>query len=141
MKITRYHEGHFSGVDRLWRACFPGDPARNHAAAAIPAKLALGKRLGEELILVAEDPAGEVIGTVMAGYDGHRGWLYAVAVAPAGRRRGTGAALVERACDCLRELGCNKVNLQIRAGNEAVTEFYRSLGFAVEPRVSMGREI
>ena len=74
----------------------------------------------------------------MAGYDGHRGWLYSVAVSKEHRRRGIGKKLIEEAVDSLSEMGCVKVNLQIRAENYEVKEFYESLGFAVEERISMG---
>ena len=137
MRIVTYQDRHFASVDRLWRACFPDDPPRNRAEAAIPAKLALG----DGLLLVAEDDDGCVIGTAMAGYDGHRGWLYAVAVHPNRRRSRIGRSLVEEACARLATLGCVKVNLQVRAGNAATAEFYRKLGFAEEPRISMGREL
>ncbi len=76
----------------------------------------------------------------MAGYDGHRGWFYAIAVDPDCRRSGIGAALVRQARARLERLGCRKINLQIRARNEAVATFYQSLGTEVEPNTSMGRE-
>lgn len=82
---------------------------------------------------------GAVLGTILAGYDGHRGWLYSVAVDPANRRSGIGAALVRHAQRALAELGCMKVNLQIMSGNEAVAGFYEKLGFTVEARISMGK--
>ncbi|HUQ13496.1 MAG TPA: GNAT family acetyltransferase [Novosphingobium sp.] len=135
--ILAYQNRHFDGVDRLWRTVFPGDPPRNRAAQAIPAKLALG----DDLLLVAETPEGAVIGTIMAGWDGHRGWLYAVAVDPAAQRGGVGRRLVEAALARLAERGCGKVNLQVREGNEAVVAFYHRLGFDVEPRTSMGRTL
>ncbi len=137
MIVIPYHDRHFDGVDALWRTCFPNDPPRNRAETAIPAKLALD----DGLLLVAEDGTGKVIGTIMAGYDGHRGWLYAVAVDAASQRSGLGTALVEEACLRLHARGCVKVNLQVRAGNEAVAAFYRKLGFAEEPRISMGRSL
>ncbi|MBB4859999.1 ribosomal protein S18 acetylase RimI-like enzyme [Novosphingobium chloroacetimidivorans] len=137
MKVIGYQPRHFDQVDALWQACFPDDPPRNRAAAAIPAKLALG----DGLLLVAEDAAGRVLGTIMAGYDGHRGWLYAVASDPGHRGKGIGRALVEEACRRLAELGCVKVNLQVRAGNQSVAEFYRKLGFGEEARISMGRAL
>jgi len=137
MHIANYHDDHFVGVDRLWRRAFPDDPPRNHAASAIPIKLALK----DDLFWVALDEAGAIIGTTMAGWDGHRGWLYSVAVDERQRRSGVGKALVEHAITALHERGCAKVNLQIRAGNEEVAAFYESLGFAVEPRTSMGRQI
>jgi ribosomal protein S18 acetylase RimI-like enzyme len=77
----------------------------------------------------------------MAGYDGHRGWLYAVAVHPEQRRVGLGERLVRCAEDALTERGCMKINLQLLASNEATAEFYRSLGYTVEPRVSMGKVV
>jgi len=137
MKIVAYEEQHFDGVDELWHAYFPDDPPRNQAAQAIPAKLVME----DNLFLVAEDQSGRVIGTTMAGYDGHRGWLYAVAVSPAHQGEGVGKRLVEEACQRLRETGCIKVNLQLRADNAEVQAFYEGLGFAAEDRISMGREL
>jgi ribosomal protein S18 acetylase RimI-like enzyme len=77
----------------------------------------------------------------MAGYDGHRGWLYALAVAPPHRRQGVGSLLVSHAERELTRKGCVKINLQILEGNESVTAFYAGLGFSVEKRVSMGKRI
>ena len=137
MRISAYRPEHFDGVRALWEQCFPVDPPRNRAEAAIPTKLAQD----DGLLFVAEGSEGEVLGTVMAGYDGHRGWLYAVAVAPAQRQCGVGRALVERACAELAAHGCGKVNLQVREGNEAAAAFYEALGFAREPRISLGRSL
>ena len=136
-QIVPYHSSHFDGVDRLWRRAFPNDPPRNRAAHAIHVKL----EHADGLFWVALDPTDSVIGTMMAGWDGHRGWLYSVAVDECARRGGVGRALVEHAVKALKAVGCAKVNLQIRAGNEAVAQFYEALGFAIEPRTSMGREI
>ena len=137
IRIVEYRADHFAGIDRLWRIVFPDDPPRNRAEFAIPAKLALE----DGLLLVAETAGAKVVGTVIAGWDGHRGWLYAVAVDPDAQRQGVGRALVAAALDRLTACGCGKVNLQIRAGNTAVVAFYERLGFAVEPRTSMGRTI
>jgi ribosomal protein S18 acetylase RimI-like enzyme len=82
-----------------------------------------------------------VAGTIMAGYDGHRGWLYSLAVAPEHRRRGIGSALVRHAEQELRKRGCLKINLQILEANAAVAAFYEALGYAVEPRVSLGKRL
>ena len=76
----------------------------------------------------------EVIGTVLAGYEGHRGWLYSVAVHPAHRRRGLGAS-------ALTERGCMKINLRIVSTDESVKTFYEALGYSIEPRLSMGKKI
>lgn len=139
--IAPYRPEQFDQVDALWRACFPGDPPHNSAAAAIPPKL----EVQPELFLVAEEEGaeeeGRVIGTAMAGWDGHRGWLYAVAVDPARRRGGVGRALVCAAEAGLAALGCGKVNLQVRAENAGVAAFYEGLGYAVEERVSMGKRL
>lgn len=73
--------------------------------------------------------------------DGVRGWLYHLAVASEFRRRGFATGLVRAAEDGLRRLGCPKVNLQIRPTNHEVVAFYRSVGYEVEERVSMGRRL
>jgi ribosomal protein S18 acetylase RimI-like enzyme len=75
----------------------------------------------------------------MAGYDGHRGWLYAIAVHPDWRRSGLGSRLVRHAERALAGLGCMKINLQLLATNSATVDFYESIGYVVEPRVSMGK--
>ena len=77
----------------------------------------------------------------MAGYDGHRGWLYAVSVRCAYRGAGVGAALVREAERRLVSLGCAKINLQVRGNNAAVVGFYERLGYAVEDRVSLGKPV
>jgi ribosomal protein S18 acetylase RimI-like enzyme len=82
---------------------------------------------------------GKVVATVIAGYDGHRGWINYVAVAPEERRRGCGSAMMREAEDRLRIAGCPKVNLQIRHGNVDVIAFYASLGYVQDEVVSMGR--
>lgn len=74
--------------------------------------------------------------TTLAGYDGHRGWLYLVAVDPGFRAAGIGTGLVQ-----LPALGCTKINLQVLGTNSAVVDFYRSTGYAVEDLISMGRRI
>ena len=136
IRIEPYREAHFHGVRALWLEAFPGDPPHNRAEVAIPAKLAVQP----ELLLVALD-GDEVVGTTMAGYDGHRGWLYSVAVRQSHRRAGVGTLLIEEAERRLIELGCTKINLQVRAENAAVAAFYRGLGYEVEERVSMGKRL
>jgi len=75
----------------------------------------------------------------MGGYDGHRGWLYAVAVLEPHRLTGLGARLVREAEQRLEELGCSKINLQVRSSNTEVTGFYEALGYQSGERVSMGK--
>ncbi|PSJ43238.1 GNAT family acetyltransferase [Allosphingosinicella deserti] len=134
--ISHYRDAHFDGVDALWREAFPNDPPYNRAELAIPAKLAVQP----ELFLVAEDEE-RVVGTAMAGYDGHRGWLYAVAVRGSHRGRKIAAALIREAEARLAALGCTKVNLQVRADNDVVVNLYASLGYEIEPRISMGKRL
>ncbi|KTE10728.1 GNAT family acetyltransferase [Sphingopyxis sp. H115] len=136
MAIRRYRPSDFDGVQSLWEEAFPNDPPWNRAKAAIPAKLAFQP----DLLFVAVE-GGAVIGSVMAGYDGHRGWLYAMAVRRDCRRGGVGTALVREAERALAALGCEKVNLQVRASNEAVARFYTKLGYAIEDRISLGRRL
>ena len=93
-----------------------------------------------ELFLVAVEES-RVIGTVMGGYDGHRGWVYSVAVDGSDRHRGVGSVLMSEIEHALRALGCLKVNLQIVGSNSRVVEFYRRLGFSVEDRISMGKRL
>ena len=132
MKIRKIQEKDRSSLIKLWQRVFPDDPPHNEPSKVIEAKLAV-----DDLIFVAESK-NEIVGGCMAGYDGHRGWLYAVAVSPEHRRSGTGAQLVKHAMQVLKELGCIKVNLQIRSTNTEVATFYESLGFAMEDRLSMG---
>jgi len=132
MKIRKFEENDKAALIKLWQTVFPDDPPHNEPSTVIEAKLDV-----DDLIFVAESN-GAIIGACMVGYDGHRGWLYAVAVDPAYRRNGAGAKLVRYSLQVLRQLGCVKVNLQIRSTNTGVAEFYKSLGFNVEDRLSMG---
>lgn len=132
MKIRQFCEFDRSDLIKLWHAVFPDDPSHNEPSKVIEAKLAI-----DNLIFIAEHE-GLIIGACMAGYDGHRGWLYAVAVCNEQRRSGVGSALVQHAIQALKVMGCIKVNLQIRATNTEVTTFYKSLGFIIEERLSMG---
>ena len=136
MEVRPYETADFDGVKLLWQEVFPGDPPWNRAESAVPAKLAFQP----SLLLVAVD-GEEVIGSVMAGYDGHRGWLYSVAVREKNRGSGVGTTLVRQAEQALLTLGCGKINLQVRTTNEAVIRFYKGLGYAVEERVSLGRRL
>lgn len=96
--------------------------------------------LDDGLFLVA-DSGGAVEGTVMAGYDGHRGWIYYLAVVPDRRRSGVGSELMAEAERRLLERGCPKVNLQVRADNEASVGFYRALGYSPDAVVSLGKRL
>lgn len=125
-----------SSVIALWETVFPDDPPHNAPPKVFDAKLAVG----DDMLLVAVE-GDAVVGTTMAGYDGHRGWLHKVAVLPEYRRRGLATDLVRHAIRSLRSAGCTKVNLQIRATNADVRAFYEGLGFELEERLSMARHI
>lgn len=84
---------------------------------------------------------GEVVGTVMAGYEGHRGWVNYLAVDPSRQKQGLGRRLMEWSETRLRERGCPKINLQVRQGNEAVLAFYAALGYADDNVVSLGKRL
>ena len=97
-------------------------------------------RVQPELFLVAQDGT-EVVGSVMAGFDGHRGWIYYLAVAGSHQQRSLGRALMQQAEKLLVEMGCPKVNLMVRSTNEAVIGFYRRLGYEQDDVVSMGKRL
>lgn len=96
--------------------------------------------LGDSLFLVAVAESG-VVGTVMAGYDGHRGWINYLGVALGQQGTGLGQRMMAEAEDRLVSLGCPKINLQIRSENVAVQEFYRRLGYLPDDVVSMGKRL
>jgi ribosomal protein S18 acetylase RimI-like enzyme len=135
--ITPYVDAvHRSQVEALWKTVFGYEAAHNNPRLAIDKKL----EVDDQLFFVAVEEM-TVVGTIMAGYDGHRGWLYSVAVAPSHRRQGIGSRLVLHAERALSRKGCVKINLQILEDNESVVAFYAALGFSVEKRVSMGKRI
>lgn len=135
--ITHFvNSTHRSQVIALWEVVFGYESAHNSPCLVIDKKIATG----DQLFFVAISSTA-VVGTIMAGYDGHRGWIYSVAVHPEHRKQGIGSGLVSHAERALAERGCMKINLQIMEGNEDVAAFYSSLGYSVEKRVSMGKRI
>jgi ribosomal protein S18 acetylase RimI-like enzyme len=116
----------FGGLTKPWN-----DPKKD-----IARKL----KVQRELFLVAELD-GVVVGVVMAGYEGHRGWVNYLAVDIGQRRRGIGTALMRDVERRLRLLGCPKINLQIRRENAAVQSFYAALGFTDDAVVSLGKRL
>nr|WP_281497138.1 GNAT family acetyltransferase [Ornithinimicrobium sp. F0845] len=81
----------------------------------------------------------ELVGTAMVGHDGHRGWVYYLAVAPGRRRDGVGRCLMEACEQWLRDRGAPKVQLMVRQGNAAVVEFYAALGYTDQGTITLGR--
>lgn len=120
----------------LWRACGLTVPYNDPAS---DFRFALA---GEaSAVLVARLECGRVCATAMVGHDGHRGWLYYVAVDPMLQRQGVGAEIVAAAEAWLRERGVVKAQLLVRETNTAVVAFYEKLGFEVAPRVVMAKWI
>lgn len=91
--------------------------------------------------LLVLQSGGRVVGSVMAGYDGHRGWVNYLAVDPAHRGQGYGALLMAEAERQLARAGCAKVNLQVRTTNEHAVDFYMRLGYQVDDVVSLGKRL
>jgi len=135
MRIREFRRGEEDAVVALWLACELTRPW-NDPRKDIERKLAHSPAL----FLVGEDE-GVVVGTVMAGYDGHRGWINYLAVHPSRRGQGLGRALMDAAEDRLRALDCPKINLQVRAGNEAARAFYAAIGYEQQELVDFGRRL
>lgn len=135
MQIRAFREQDEEQVVALWHAC--GLPrAWNDPHKDIARKL----RVDRELFLVGEQD-GRVIASVMAGYEGHRGWVNYLAVHPAHRRSGHGAQLMRRVEALLEAAGCPKVNLQVRTGNSEALAFYRALGYAQDEVLALGKRL
>jgi ribosomal protein S18 acetylase RimI-like enzyme len=155
--VRSFAPGDRTRVVRLWEACGLTRPW-NDPYSDIDRKL----DRDAELLLVGEVPvaeaaaatatttaaaaagatmAGGVVATVMAGYDGHRGWINYLAVDPDHRGEGHGRTMMEAAETRLLALGCPKVNLQVRTDNPDAVAFYEALGYLEDAVVSMGRRL
>ena len=130
--VRPFAPGDEDAVVALWKACdlvVPhNDPLRD-----IARKL----RVNPEWFLLAVSE-GQVVGSCMVGYEGHRGWINYLAVAPELRRSGLATLLMREAERLLRDAGCPKINLQVRSGNRDVIAFYRSLGYRMDDVASLG---
>jgi len=133
--IRPFKEGDEDALVSLWNMCKLTVPWNN------PYKdIARKLKVQAELFLVGylED---KLIASVMAGYDGHRGWINYFAVHPDFQARGYGKQLMDNVENGLRELGCPKINLQIREENDKVFSYYQKLGFVEEKRINMGKRL
>jgi len=136
-QIEEYNDKmHREQVIELWQKTSGSGAAHNVPALAIDKKL----EIDDGLFLVGTKN-GDIIGTVMAGYDGHRGWIYSLAVFPMYREQGVGSALLSHVEQKLSSLGCMKINLQVREGNDAVEKFYVPNGYSIETIISMGKRL
>ncbi|ATF86604.1 MULTISPECIES: GNAT family acetyltransferase [Burkholderiaceae] len=140
LSIRIFERADTERVIALWIEAFPSYSERSaphrDPRFAIEMKLATQP----ELFFVALRGA-RLVGTVMAGYDGHRGWLYSFAVANDARRLGIGRAMMAHAEAELAALGCRKINLQVLQDNDEACRFYAALGYQVEPLVSFGKRL
>ena len=138
--IRRVRSDDMKAIIALWRDVFPeyNEPTRpqRDPRANIARKIAFGDGL---FWLMEIDR--RIVATAMAGYDGHRGWIYSIGVAPSERRRGHGRALLAHAEAQLRELGCPKINIQVLAANEEALHFWRAAGYQPDPVVGLGRRL
>lgn len=147
--IEPYRDAFFGGVKALWEESFPDDPPWNRAEIAIPAKMAQqpdlfvvavdrsGSDAGQ--VVGGEVVGGQVVGAALGGYDGHRGWIYSVAVREHRRREKLGARLVGAMEARFAELGCVKINLQVRSLNLGLVNFYHGVGYRTDDRITMGK--
>ena len=135
MKIRTFNLDDENAVVQLWQACDLvrswNDPHRD-----------IARKLSEqpELFLVGEVD-GAVMATAMAGFDGHRGWVYYLAVDPRHRNRSYGRALLKEVERLLLALGCPKLNLLVRSSNVKFIDFYRKLGYAQDEVVTLGKRL
>ena len=134
MTIRNYESADRGQVVALWNEIFPGSTGHNDPSESIDRKVA-----SKDGLFFVDADGDTIVGTVLAGYDGHRGWLYSLAVSSDRQRCGIGTKLVRHAEHVLAQRGCPKLNLQVRADNAAVVAFYESLGYQTEERVSMGK--
>jgi ribosomal protein S18 acetylase RimI-like enzyme len=129
LSIAPIGDADIAGVIALWQACDLTRPWNDPAA-----DIALARRGPNSAILIGRD-GGAVIATALVGHDGHRGWVYYVAVDPARREQGFGRAIMNAAEDWLRAHNIEKLQLMVRGDNSKVQAFYGSLGYVEQERV------
>jgi ribosomal protein S18 acetylase RimI-like enzyme len=140
LSIRRFDARDTDAVIALWRHAFPEyrdatKPQRNP-------RLSIANKLATQPELFFVAVLGErVVGTVMGGYDGHRGWLYSLAVDESLRRHGIGSRLVAHVEAALTALGCPKLNLQVLSAKNDVRAFYEALGYRADEVVSFGKRL
>lgn len=135
IQIRTFTPDDTEAVVRLWQACDLTRPW-NDPHKDITRKLSVQ----DDLFLVACD-GDDIVGTVMGGYDGHRGWINYLGVLPEWRKRGVGRTLMLDVEQRLLKLNCPKINLQIREGNYPVMAFYEAIGFVDDKAKSYGKRL
>ncbi|MEG3080505.1 GNAT family acetyltransferase [Halomonas sp. 5021] len=135
MDIRAFKSANRSAVIELWQACGLTRPW-NDPDKDISRKL----NVQPELFFIGEVD-GKVIASAMAGYDGHRGSVFYLAVSPDYQHRGYGKLMMHRIEDALEAMGCPKLNIVVRSSNEKVLEFYDHLGYAADDVVILGKRL
>ena len=135
MEIRAYQAADEGAIVALWKACGLTRPWND------PHK-DIARKLTEQPDLFLVGTLGdEIVATAMVGFDGHRGWVYYLAVAEPHRKHSLGRALMQEAERLLIERGCPKLNLQVRSSNPGVIEFYRKIGYSLDETVSLGKRL
>jgi ribosomal protein S18 acetylase RimI-like enzyme len=127
--IAPIEDGDVTAVIALWERCGLMRPWNDPAA-----DIALARRSAHSTILIGRDD-GAIIATAMVGHDGHRGWVYYVAVDPDHRGKGHGRAIMNAAEESLRQAGIAKLQLMVRSDNAKVQAFYESIGYDEQERI------
>ncbi len=135
LNIRAYQPTDEEQVINLWQECCLVVPQNNPQR-----DILLKLQVQPELFLVGL-AGSQIVASIMAGYEGHRGWFNYLAVSPDFQRQGIGRRMVEAATAKLEAMGCPKINLQIRTSNTEVIEFYKRIGFTMDNVVSMGKRL
>jgi ribosomal protein S18 acetylase RimI-like enzyme len=133
LAITPIDDADVAGVVALWQACHLTRPWNDPAT-----DIALARRGSNATVLIGRGD-GLIVATVLVGHDGHRGWVYYLAVDPDHRRKGYGRVMMHAAENWLRETGIEKLQLMVRADNTQVHAFYQSLGYFPQERVTFAK--
>ena len=135
LSIRSYKTTDEQGVIDLWSQCGLVMPWNNP-------KRDIERKLHEnpDLFFVGE-MGGEIVSTCMSGYDGHRGWIYYLAVKPELQRKGLASAIMKHAEKALTDLGCPKIDLMVRNSNLGVIEFYHKIGYKDDPVVVLSKRL
>ena len=134
-KIRLFQASDRSDVIDLWHRCNlvvpQNDPKKD---------IEMKRKVQADLFLVGTID-DRIVAAVMAGYDGHRGWIYYLAVDPDYQRQQIGRRMMEKAESALQKRGCPKINLQVRTSNQAVISFYERLGFSNDDVIGLGKKL
>ena len=134
-EIVEFDQRFQDDVIDLWKRCNLVTP-QNDPARDIRKKLDFQPELFFAGLLDQR-----VIGSIMVGYEGHRGWINYLAVTPEHQRHGYGKKLVQKAIEELKKIGCQKINLQVRRNNTKGVNFYKHLGFKEDDVISLGMRL